>query len=156
MFVGTRTDANRPDGKNRRLRDSRTQYQLILISPLSILRTHAGYRRQHLILISLYNKAGRRIAHWARMVADYGVALPGRQGWGYIEWPGAHHGGVERVRPWQRGEGVRSDELRGGVERTYELMHGGGSVRCAYELKSRGKCTATFPEENNRGNSVAR
>ena len=80
-----------------RLRDSRTQYQLILISHLFILRTHA-------------------------------------QGWGYIEWPAAHHGGVERVRPWQRGEGVRSDELRGGVERTYELMHGGGSVRCAYEL----------------------
>ena len=90
--------------------------------------------KYQLILISLYNKAGRRIAHWARMVADYGVALPGRQGWGYIEWPGAHHSGVERVRPWQRGEGVRSDELCGGVERTHELMHGGGSVRCAYEL----------------------
>ena len=32
------------------------------------------------------------------------------------------------------GEGVRSDELRGGMERTYELMHSGsGNVRCAHE-----------------------
>ena len=35
-------------------------------------------------------------------MADYGVALPGRQRWRCIKWPAAQHDGVE---------GVRADEL---------------------------------------------
>ena len=44
----------------------------------------------------------RGTAHWARVVPDYGVALPGRQGWRCIEWLAAQHDGVE---------GVCADEL---------------------------------------------
>ena len=50
----------------------------------------------------------RGTTHWARVVADYGVALPGRQGWRCIRWPAAQHGNVE---------GVQADEL---------MIEGGG------------------------------
>ena len=50
-------------------------------------------------------------AHLARVVADYGAALGGTQGWRCIKWPTAQHGGLE---------GVRADDLCGSVggERT--------------------------------------
>ena len=88
------------------------QYQLISIS-LSILRTPRQGVRE------------RGTGHWARMVADYGVALPGRQVWRCIEWPAAHHSGVEGVQADELMVGVediQADELRGSVGRTYELM----------------------------------
>ena len=59
---------------------------------------------------SITTKQGVReqgTAHWTRMVADYGVALPGRQGWRCIKWSAAHHGGVE---------GIQAVELMVGVE----------------------------------------
>ena len=59
----------------------------------------------------------RGTVQWARMVADYGVALPGRQGWRCIKWPEAQHGSVEGVQADELMEGVediRADELRGG------------------------------------------
>ena len=48
----------------------------------------------------------RGAAHQARVVADYGAAMRGTQGWMCIKWPTAQHGGVE---------GVQADELYGSV-----------------------------------------
>ena len=64
-----------------------------------------------------------------RVVADHGATLHGKQKWRCIEWPAAHHGGVEGVQTdklcdnvgeseqseaWYGVEGVQADELRGG------------------------------------------